>query len=570
MSGQSLPPAPVLATELAAVVAALELEEDAEVDDDEPVVDGPLEELDAVVPAPPAPPGPSVSSPQASRLETNEAKRKKLVRRMLRSLSAPRVGLDPRACGAALSSSVVTNRARGIVRAGLALVLAACAPAVDPPAPPPAPAPTASVPELLAESAARCAGPEGLTDCAPGAFEATFQDQLTSFRAHRAELERQWTADVEAGGHSAAYGLAWLGAVGAVPSLRRTLLADRNFYGWESSDAETMEARMRDDQYPHQMARILAIEHLTKRPIQEAVALTIDERALLVAEAFALGEPGEAQDVARWMLWKLAPGAISTTITKGAAWPAEGTSASAVAAPEGLEGLVVAAHDHKVHHDFAVLARVGGGTVGPIETREGCRRLPSARVVPTTKERGAAIPLPARPFRSAGNPCIFEVPDLAKGDFIATLGFSATGEAPPLPDREASILSGRALELLARHHRVDPAKFTGKASLSVIGSGAARLVAVNARAIPRAKSDQGVSLAIVYQVPEDGSSPRERLVVASADTQVVRVAGFVAWSGADPLVAVSRWAPDGWDFELYAVGRDAVHLVARGAEGSGA
>ncbi len=418
--------------------------------------------------------------------------------------------------------------------------------------------------------AAHCAGPEGLSDCAPEAFEATFRDRLPSFRAHRAELERRWTASAEAGGHSAAYGLAWLGAVGAVPSLRRTLLADRNFYGWESSDAETPEARMRDDQYPHQMARILAIEHLTKRPIQKAVALTPDERALLVAEAFAPGEPGEAQDVARWLLSKLAPDAISTPVTKGPAWPAEGATASPVAAPQGLEGLVLGVHDHMVHHDFAVLARVGGGTVGPIEAREGCRRLPSARVVPTNKDRGAAIALPAKPFRSASNPCIFEVPDLAKGDFIATLGFSATGDAPPLSDQQTRILSGRALELVARHHRIDPLSFTGEASLSVIGSGADRLAAVNARARPRAKDDRVVSLVVVYQVPEDGSSPRERLVIASQDTQVVRASGFVAWSGADPLVAVSRWAPDGWDFELYAVGRDAVRLVARGAEGSGA
>ena len=153
---------------------------------------------------------------------------------------------------------------------------------------------------------------------------------------------------------------------------------------------------------------------------------------------------------------------------------------------------------------------------------------------------------------------------------MAAAPAGATGDAPPLSDQQTRILSGRALELVARHHRIDPLSFTGEASLSVIGRGADRLAAVNARARPRAKDDRGVSLVVVYQVPEDGSSPRERLVIASQDTQVVRASGFVAWSGADPLVAVSRWAPDGWDFELYAMGRDTVRLVARGAQGSGA
>lgn len=164
-----------------------------------------------------------------------------------------------------------------------------------------------TVAELLDVYAATCAGPEGVHDCSPQQFERTFARELPAMRRHRSELVAHWMDSICAGHHTAAYGLAWANVREALPCLRAGLLADRYFYGWESSDAYELAARMRDDQYPRHVARILAIEALSGRPVAEAVALTPDERARLVRERSQDAEPGGAPDVARWLLRKLAP-----------------------------------------------------------------------------------------------------------------------------------------------------------------------------------------------------------------------------------------------------------------------
>jgi len=164
----------------------------------------------------------------------------------------------------------------------------------------------AQVDELLAVFAAACAGPEGVEDCSVARFEHTFARELPAMQRRRSELVARWMGALRAGGHSAAYGLAWAGAREALPLLRAGLLADRYFYGWESSDAESLAARMRDEQYPRHLARIGAIEALSGRPIREAVALTPEEQEALVRESLEGGEPGDPPDVARWLLSKLA------------------------------------------------------------------------------------------------------------------------------------------------------------------------------------------------------------------------------------------------------------------------
>lgn len=168
------------------------------------------------------------------------------------------------------------------------------------------PVEAAQVDELLAVFAAACAGPEGVEDCSVARFEDTFARELPELRRRRSELVAHWMDALRAGGHSAAYGLAWAGAREALPLLREGLLADRYFYGWESSDAASLAARMRDEQYPHHLARIGAIEALSGRPITEAVALTPEEQEALVRESLEEGEPGGPPDVARWLLIKLA------------------------------------------------------------------------------------------------------------------------------------------------------------------------------------------------------------------------------------------------------------------------
>jgi hypothetical protein len=187
------------------------------------------------------------------------------------------------------------------------LMTAGCAVRVAEPLDSAEPVDPAAVGGLFDVYAATCAGPEGVDDCSPQQFERTFARELSAIRRHRSELVAHWMDAICAGHHTAAYGLAWANVREALPCLREALLADRYFYGWESSDAHELAARMRDDQYPRHMARILAIERLSGRPVAEAVALTPDERARLVRESSQDAEPGGAPDVARWLLGKLAP-----------------------------------------------------------------------------------------------------------------------------------------------------------------------------------------------------------------------------------------------------------------------
>jgi len=223
------------------------------------------------------------------------------------------------------------------------LVLAACAPAAHPTQTTP-PAPPLGVEGLLSIYAANCAGPEGATACDTSAhFEETFRAELPALRARRDELVSAWMRLLEGGAHAPAYGLAWAGERRALPALRRGLLADRSFYGWESSDAATPEARMRDEQYPSQTARIVALEKLGGGPVREVVALTPAERASLVREAFEPGAPGGPSDVARWLLLRLAPDALAPR-TIAPAPPPEPVAV----APE-LSGFLVTAHAFPQH-----------------------------------------------------------------------------------------------------------------------------------------------------------------------------------------------------------------------------
>src|SRR4051812_2524822 len=83
-----------------------------------------------------------------------------------------------------------------------------------------------------------CAGPAVVDDCATSALVAAFVHDLPPPGAKRDELEQLWLSDLAAGNHAAAYGLAWLGSRRALPLLRERLLAERYFYGWETSSPD--------------------------------------------------------------------------------------------------------------------------------------------------------------------------------------------------------------------------------------------------------------------------------------------------------------------------------------------
>jgi hypothetical protein len=103
------------------------------------------------------------------------------------------------------------------------------------------------------------------------------------------------------GDHVAAYGLAWLSSKGALPELRRRLLTDRNFYGWETSTPDPNDSVYADNQYHHHQAYITAIEAISGRPLRHAVKLTRAERARLRRDAAGCDE----WRAAVWLLHKL-------------------------------------------------------------------------------------------------------------------------------------------------------------------------------------------------------------------------------------------------------------------------
>jgi len=139
------------------------------------------------------------------------------------------------------------------------------------------------------------------------ALEEKTRRRLERFREEAEELVLQELAN---GKHHYAYLAAHFKMKKALPLLRKNLLEDRYFYGWEGPDYSKGESYLEDQQYPHHLAYIKAIEEFTGRPLAKAVALTPAERAALEAEA-AGARPGTPEAYgkfcARWLLMKLAP-----------------------------------------------------------------------------------------------------------------------------------------------------------------------------------------------------------------------------------------------------------------------
>ena len=167
------------------------------------------------------------------------------------------------------------------------------------PAPSAPPAPSDRIDDLISGVRTWCAGPEGLENCAPEAFVATFRINLPALVGeNRRALERRWLADLADGDHAAAYGLAWLGTRRALPVLRQRLLSERYFYGWETSTPDDPATLFANEQYPRHQALILAIERIDGRPLRSAVKLTPDERQRLLDDAARCN----GAEAAHWLL----------------------------------------------------------------------------------------------------------------------------------------------------------------------------------------------------------------------------------------------------------------------------
>jgi hypothetical protein len=158
--------------------------------------------------------------------------------------------------------------------------------------------------DVFDDIVATCSGPEGVEECTPAAFAASFEDRLRWWFPSQTSgdnLERLWLTMLSSGDHVPAYGLAWLGSRRALPELRRQLLADRYFYGWETSTPDPPDSVYADNQYHHHQAYILAIEAISGRPLRDVVKLTRAERAQLRRDAAGC----HGWRAATWLLHKL-------------------------------------------------------------------------------------------------------------------------------------------------------------------------------------------------------------------------------------------------------------------------
>jgi hypothetical protein len=145
-----------------------------------------------------------------------------------------------------------------------------------------------------------CGAPDSVEACGPESFEDRFAERLEE-RESRGALERRWLAELADGDHVAAYGLAWLGSKAALPELRRQLLTDRYFCGWETSTPDPPDAVYADDQYPHHQAFIVAIEAISGRSLRGALKLSAAERAQLRKDSAGCDD----WRAAVWLLHKL-------------------------------------------------------------------------------------------------------------------------------------------------------------------------------------------------------------------------------------------------------------------------
>ncbi|MBX3273448.1 MAG: hypothetical protein KF729_24505 [Sandaracinaceae bacterium] len=436
--------------------------------------------------------------------------------------------------------------------------------------------PATAAPKLEALARlSRCAGPEGLDDCSLERFEETFADRLPRLRAHRDAVVERWRASLEAGSHAAAYGLAWADDRASLPALRRGLLEERYFYGWESSDAFTIEARMRDEQYPRHLARVRAIEHLSRADLATAVGLTPDERAALVRDAYAEGEAGGPHDAARWLLARLAPDAL-------VAAPPRRTDVAPLAIPPALDGWVLVSHDSFGHHDVFPIARAHAGSLTSSDPIDGCEVLPGREVTLD----GRSVTLPTELLDDEVNRCLAEPEGLARGSSVTALDLDLRGQPVELDPAQRARAEARALEALARSTGADPADFAGTVDEVVaVGDGTHTRVVVRAHATPRprtmddrtipcasalcavARQGDGPAASVVAVLAlGDGHTLDLALVVPSspggcgeAEHDEVSFIGAVLLEGAPPTFAIERRYCDGWEVELHAEG--ASHLV---------
>ena len=144
--------------------------------------------------------------------------------------------------------------------------------------------------------------------------------EIQFLHEHIGDVAQYVNERLRAGSVGAAWIAGYFRIESSLPLLRRSLLTDRYFYGWEGPDYDDERSYLDDSQYTHHLAYIAAIEAITGKSLRESIALTPSETEKLKAEAtvdFARRDvdPDKVQRglCARWLLSKLAPQASRTT-----------------------------------------------------------------------------------------------------------------------------------------------------------------------------------------------------------------------------------------------------------------
>jgi len=90
----------------------------------------------------------------------------------------------------------------------------------------------------------------------------------------------------------------------SLPALRHAFLSDTYFYGWEGPNYENDETYLMDNQYPHHIGYMMAIEAISCKPFKDAIKLTDEEIAELQKLATTRGRDPRIYNRARWLLKK--------------------------------------------------------------------------------------------------------------------------------------------------------------------------------------------------------------------------------------------------------------------------
>ena len=165
---------------------------------------------------------------------------------------------------------------------------------------------------MVEERLAALGGPEAalmVEEVHKGRIPFCKTEELEQIKRFRSELEPMLLERLRNGDHAAAYMLAFLKSEKALTTLKEKLVNDRYMFRWDYYDFSEEETYMRDEVYPHHVAYIAAIEHITGGPIWMNMPLSAWQRSDLQQDAAKANPQGRASQyyVSKWLLEQFMP-----------------------------------------------------------------------------------------------------------------------------------------------------------------------------------------------------------------------------------------------------------------------